>query len=130
MREKPDIHDRGIAVSQSRSRRIRCDLEDRGVTREFSHSVAERLTTIAPDLSASEYVAVLDGVAAAYGVHREACCDAPDSQQQAQDVSEIERLMKGFGAELRKLEEGLQILSAYVVRMGNRAGNERRETLH
>lgn len=125
-----DKSGRAAAACEIQPRQIRSDLEDRGVAREFSDPVAERLTSIAPDLSASEYMAVLDGVAAAYGVHRDACGDGSEVRPPARDVSEIQRLMEGFGTELRKLEEGLQILSAYVVRMGTRAGSERPHTLH
>jgi hypothetical protein len=101
-----------------RRSRIRADLENKGVAPEFSESVADRLAMIAPDFSSEEYSAILDGVAAAYGVHRrdrEAALDA------SSDVDEIQRLMLGFAGELRKLEEGLQILSAYVHRMRSRA---------
>jgi hypothetical protein len=85
-----------------------------GVAREFSYPVAERLAVIAPDFSSSEYAAVLDGVAAAYGVHRE------DSV--AGDAAvEISRLVHGFACELRKLDEGLRILCAYAERMQKRA---------
>jgi hypothetical protein len=107
-----------------RSRQIRSDLERRGVAPELSLPAAQRLSAIAPDLSPKEYGAVLDGVAAAY-LHSDG-----EQPQVVGDVGEIQRLMEGFTGELRKLEEGLQILSAYVVRMGSRAHLERPTTLH
>jgi hypothetical protein len=127
MRDKTGRSD-GVDVSRDageldgRSKRIRSDLEKRGVGPELSVPAARSLSGIAADLSPKEYGAILDAVAAAY-VH-------PDATQAIGDVGEIQRLMEGFTGELRKLEEGLQILSAYVVRMGSRSNRERPTTLH
>ncbi len=107
---------------EGRSEQIRFDLESRGVAPEVSVPAARCLSAIAADLSPKEYGAVLDGVAAAY-VH-------PDAAQLVGDIGEIQRLMQGFAGELRKLEEGLQILSAYVVRMGSRSNPTPPTTLH
>ena len=107
--------------------RIRSDLEYRGVAPEFSRLVARRLGAISSDLSGCEYEAVLDGVAAAYRVHAEAR-DVP--AEHSIGVNEMQRLAEGFASELHKLEEGLQILSAYVVRMGARASRRSAESLH
>ena len=112
-----------VAQSGRRRSRIRADLESKGVAPEFSQPVADRLADIAPDFSSGEYEAVLDGVAAAYGVHQR-------DFDAAGDVNEIQRLMDGFTGELRKLEEGLQILSAYVHRIQTRATRGNAATLH
>ncbi len=112
-----------VAQSGRLRSRIRTDLESKGVAPEFSQPVADRLAEIAPDFSSGEYEAVLDGVAAAYGVHQRDF-DTPG------DVNEIQRLMDGFTGELRKLEEGLQILSAYVHRMRSRATRGHTAHLH
>lgn len=95
---------------------IREDLERRGVSSEFSGSVSARLAEIAEDLSAAEYAAVLQGVAAAYGVHRQR-----ESQTARAESKEIHRLVQDFAVELKKLDEGLRILSAYLVRMRERS---------
>ena len=95
---------------------IREDLERRGVSSEFSGSVSARLAAIAEDLSAAEYAAVLEGVAAAYGVHRQR-----ESQTAREESKEIHRLVQDFAVELKKLDEGLRILSAYLVRMRERS---------
>jgi hypothetical protein len=112
-----------VARNASRRSRIRADLESKGVAPEFSRPVADRLADIAPDFSSGEYAAVLDGVAAAYGVHQR-------DLDAAVDVNEIQHLMDGFTGELRKLEEGLQILSAYVHRMRTRVTRSHTATLH
>ena len=127
MREKAPIQTRVGEFSEADSRQIRSDLEDRGVDPEFARPVAHRLVSIAPDLSEPEYHAILGGVAAAYGVHREV---SDTSEARATDVNELRRLMEGFTGELRKLEEGLQILSAYVVRMGARTDRPGSRGLH
>ncbi len=93
----------------------------------FSEPVAERLAAVALDLSSSEYAAALEGVAAAYDVYREDCEALAHSSR---DIDEIQRLMQGFAGELLKLEEGLRIISAYVLRMHNRASRDGGGVLH
>ncbi len=110
-----------------RRSRIRADLEGKGVGSAFSEPVAERLEEVALDLSSSEYAAALEGVAAAYDVYREDCEALAHSSR---DIDEIQRLMQGFAGELRKLEEGLRIVSAYVLRMHSKASRERRGLVH
>ncbi len=116
----PEIH------PDDRRDSIRADLERRGVAREFSKPVAERLLAMAPNFTPEEYSAVLDGVAAAYTVHR----DEREMPEPSPEVAEIERLMKGFATELAKLQEGLKVLTAYSTRMRNRSAARRGATLH
>jgi hypothetical protein len=108
-------------------RRIRADLEERGVNQTLSLSMAARLAPLLKAASSRTYGAVLDAAAAAVGVAREDQSFAPD---RAGDVAEIQRLMLGFTDELRKLEEGLRILSAFVLRMRTRAGLDGDGVLH
>ena len=114
---------RGFVQRRSWSGRIRADLESKGIAPEFSEPVADRLAKIASAFSSTEYNAVLDGVAAAYGVHRQ-------EHSAANDVKEIQRLMLNFTTELVKLEEGLQILSAFLQRMRGSASKGQGPTLH
>ena len=88
MREKRLRWKAGQRASERRGR-IRADLESKGIAPEFSEPVANHLVDIAPDFASAEYGAVLDGVAAAYGVHRREC-------GAADDVKEIRRLMLHF----------------------------------
>jgi hypothetical protein len=98
--------------------RIREDLECRGVAPEFAVPVSARLVELADDLEPESYAAVLDGVAAAYGVHR------ADRSRVARDESvEIHQLIHDFAVELKKLDEGLRILSAYLLKIRDRARN-------
>jgi hypothetical protein len=107
--------------------RIRADLESLGVSRAFSSPVAERLVATRPVPGSEVYLAALHGAATAYGVYREDCVALEDSSR---DIDEIQRLMHGFAGELRKLEEGLRIVNAYVLRMHDRATRDRGGTLH
>ena len=127
MREDSNCQGSIGTKNDARARRIRTDLESRGVAPEFSLLVAERLGAISPDLTSGEYNAVLNGVAAAYGVHAEAR-GVPVEKNAG--VNEIQRLTEGFASELHKLEESLQILSAYVVRLGARSSREVATSLH
>jgi hypothetical protein len=107
--------------------RIRNDLASLGVSAAFSDPVATRIAALCPELEASTYAAVLDGVAVAYDAHRTHC---DDLVHRSRDIDEIQHLMQGFAGELRKLEEGLRIVSAYVLRMHSKARGERGRTLH
>lgn len=129
MGDKKNRPESGKAALQGLRRRgrIRADLESRGVSSSYSDPVAERLEEVALDFSSSEYSAALEGVAAAYDVYREDCEALAHSSR---DIDEIQRLMQGFAGELRKLEEGLRIVSAYVLRMHSKASRERRGLLH
>ena len=127
MRDKTDVSARTQGLRGQTARCVRSDLESRGVGLEFARPVAERLGAIASDLTRREYHAILDGVVAAYRVHDSVGGALPE---EADVIHEIQGLMTGFIGELRKLEEGLQILSAYVTRMGKTAARETPSTLH
>jgi hypothetical protein len=109
---------RGSARVVGRRQRIRADLENKGVSPEFSERLAQRLERLRREPGSETYSAALEGAAAAY----DACQgDAELLEDRSRDIEEIQRLMQGFAGELRKLEEGLRIISAYVLRMRNRA---------
>ena len=108
-------------------RRIRADLEERGVDQTLSLPMAARLAPLLKAASSRTYGAALEAAVAAVCVAREGESPAPD---RAGDVAEIQRLMLGFTDELRKLEEGLRILSAFVLRMRTRAGLDGDGVLH
>lgn len=107
--------------------RVCRDLESLGVSPGFSGPVAERIAALAGEVDEQTYSAVLDGVAVAFDAHRSDCEAIED---RSRDLEEIQRLMHGFASELRKLEEGLRIVSAYVLRMHSKAKGERGRILH
>jgi hypothetical protein len=116
---------RGTGATRQRVRR---DLESRGVERTLAHELAARLAPALRELPARAYGAALDAAVTAASVRRPS--DEPAAPDRAADVAEIQRLMLGFTDELRKLEEGLRILSAFVLRMRTRAGVEGDGVLH
>ena len=105
--------------------RIQNDLERRGIPRNFSGAVAARLERAAASLNETEYGALLDGVAAAYGVHR-----GEGDRGSRDDTTEIRRLVHDFAIELKKLDEGLRILSSYVLRIRDRTGEDKPGVVH
>jgi len=127
MREKSELRALVHESAEVDAERVRSDLEHRGVAPEFSRPISRRLVEIAADLSAPEYAAILDGVSTAYGVYRE-IAGATDSP--AREGYELNRLMDGFKGELHKLDEGLRMLSAYLVRMSALLSREGSESLH
>jgi hypothetical protein len=46
------------------------------------------------------------------------------------ELDELQRLMAGFAGELRKLEEALRILDAYLARMRTQTASSLGQTLH
>ncbi len=95
------------------------ELEARGVATEFAVPVAERLAE-GDELRGRRLDAVLEGVTAAYAAHQ---LDYQVLKESARNIGEIQRLMAGFAGELRKLEEGLRMVSAYVLRMHDKASS-------
>ena len=102
--------------------RIRADLERRGVSPELSQRLCVRVEDRAPGLDHSEYELLLDGVAAAAGVHDES---EQETSQQLRDLQDIERLMGGFTKELAKLDEVLEVLAAHVRKMRSNTPDRR-----
>ncbi|MBT38322.1 MAG: hypothetical protein CL938_07240 [Deltaproteobacteria bacterium] len=100
------------------------ELEKRGVPRDASLPLAERLARYCRNFDRHRLAAALDGAAAAWAVQYG---DAGASTRSTRGVREIERLMQGFAEEMRKLEEGLHVVSAYLIRMQNAARSEGRD---
>ncbi len=111
----------------AKKRRLRADLESRGLSSEIAQPMATRLAPLLKTSSTRAYGAALDVAAAAAEVIRD---DASREDARTGDVAEIQRLMLGFSDELRKLEEGLRILSAFVLRMRTRAAVDGDSVLH
>lgn len=103
--------------------RMRRDLSHRGVSPELSEQIAVQLCarTRMDAMSPEEYDALIDGAVLACGAREEIAFDgATDADAEAENagkVREIERMMQAFAGELQKLDESLEVLSAYVRRM-------------
>ena len=86
--------------------RLRSDLERRGIDSSLSRTLAQRIAPRAAELSSDAYPAFIDGVAAAEGEPRNEA-----------GAAEIQRLVQDFAIELKKLDEGLRLLSSYLLRI-------------
>lgn len=117
-----EISQRQVARNQ-----IRADLERRGVPAELSERLSHRVEGRAVALEGDAYETLLEGAAAAVGVHDRS---EQEMSQQLQDLQEIERLMGGFSKELAKLDEVLEVLAAHVRRMRSNAPSTGDRRLH
>lgn len=106
--------------------RIRADLEKRGVAADFSQALSRRLESVLVGLAPEAYEALLAGVALAWREGRPAEAAAPPTRV---ELDEMQRLMEEFAGELRKLDEALELLTAYLTRMRAQAP-ARDRTLH
>ncbi|MCP3983818.1 MAG: hypothetical protein GY723_05485 [bacterium] len=113
-------------MSNRTADRIRQDLENRGVPEPSSTELSNQLARKAKSLDAEAYEGFLAGAALTFALHRKG---ANELKKSAQDLMEIQRLMGNFTNELRKLDEAIEILSAYVVRMRTQS-DPKGQTLH
>lgn len=95
--------------------RIRADLAERGVDTDAVEILFQELEGQGVDLDSARYQALLAGVAAACRAGVEE--DDPELLRNTAELREIERMMGAFADELAKLDETLEVLSAYVRRM-------------
>jgi len=110
------LHRRKQDVGQKRAKRLRADLERRGVPAALASAVSERLAPRAAALDLAGYQAVVDATCASWGAQRKA---APPEA-----ALEIQRLVQDFAIELQKLDEGLRLLSTYLLRIRDRARSD------
>lgn len=120
--------------------RISGDLAARGVSPALCESVARELGNRArfDSLTAEAYDAMIEGAVLACGVREPVELAAPSEAADPAQIREIERMMEAFSGELHKLDESLELLSAYVQRMRKKpqpappaeAVNRGRHTLH
>ncbi|HXK22987.1 MAG TPA: hypothetical protein VMS55_09960 [Myxococcota bacterium] len=106
-------HGRKHDAGRRRASRLRADLERRGVPVVLATAVSERLAPRAAGLDPAGYQAVVDATCASWSAQRKA---APPEA-----ALEIQRLVQDFAIELQKLDEGLRLLSTYLLRIRDRA---------
>ena len=76
--------------------------------------MAQRLDRVADRLHPEIYDAVLTGATLAYGEHQRGL---ESLKQTASDLDEVQTLLTAFTEELQKLDEALETLAAYTLRM-------------
>ena len=113
--------------------RVSADLEARGVSPGRAAQLASQLSQGKSweRLSPEEYEALLDGASVTAAPEQGV---APTGEENVEQVREIERMMQAFAGELAKLDESLEVLSAYVRRMREQPAvkprSVGRQTLH
>ena len=97
------------AMEPRRRGHLHRDLVDRGLPETLARAIAEQVAAQVEALPPSTYEAFVAGVTASHVAHR--------GLGSGRELGEIQRLMRDFNAELQKLDEALEVLAAYVVRM-------------
>ncbi len=106
---------------------IQVDLEARGIPSELARRLATAIAKRAAALDGVRYQAVIAGIALAIGAQRK---ELEQLRQAAQELGEVQRLLSSFTDELKKLDESLETLAAYVVRMKSPQPPPPRRVLH
>lgn len=108
--------------------RIRADLVERGVSADAVEILFHELEVHGVDPDSTRYQALLAGVAVACRSGAEE--DDPELLRNTAELREIERMMGAFADELVKLDETLEVLSAYVRRMRTNVEPRSKQLLH
>jgi hypothetical protein len=112
---------------EGRVRRIREDLQARGVDVASAEMLAIPLAGQLEGQAPDAYGPMLDGVALACSPQGD---DDECAASRAGEFQEIERLMGSFTAELNKLDEVLQVLAAHLSRMRTTASSDSERVVH
>ena len=107
--------------------RLRRDLEARGVDPLFTDAVLARVEGMAEGAPPDAWESIVEGVEVAYRVHRSG---QENMRRSVRDLSELARLMEDFGGELKKLDESLKTLAAYLGRMRKQVKHDGHTLLH
>jgi hypothetical protein len=99
---------------------LRAELERLGLAPADAGELAARLAGLSDELPVREYLALLGGAPAT---------SRPEPGQ-APRSPEFQRLLEDFASELKKLDEGLRVLMAFLARLRDHAVVEAPKTLH
>lgn len=113
MAGKRDADDRVPRSAAAARERLRRDLETCGIDPVFVDAVLARLGQCSHGARGS-HQAILDGVTAAYRAHQKG---QENLRRRLRELGDMSRLMEDFAGELRKLDEALKTLAAYLGRM-------------
>lgn len=102
-------------------------LVERGVANEWAERLAPRLAPIHADLGRGSAEALMQAAVVVVEVQAEAQANVDRNMR---DVREVERLLGAFSGELEKLDEVLEVLSAYAQRMRAQPVKTPPRTLH
>lgn len=106
---------------------IQTDLEARGLERALARRLAEAIAKRVSALDAGRYQGVVAGIALAVTAQKR---ELAQLRKASDELGEMQRLLANFTDELKKLDETLETLAAYVVRMKNPAPADKGRVLH
>lgn len=118
MRRKPP--GREDASEREPRESLRDELERLGLSQADAAPLADQLVRLAARLPAPEYRALVEGVV--LGTRAGGAQTAPQSG--------FQNLLEDFTTELKKLDEGLKVLTAYLTRLRAQTEVERPRILH
>jgi hypothetical protein len=127
MARRRDADSGGTGTTDVAHARLRRELEARGIDPVFVDAVLARLAPPGVALAAAAHAAIVDGVVAAYRAHQ---TGQENLRRSLRELAEMSRLMEDFAAELRKLDEALKTLAAYLERIHARVVPSARGTVH
>jgi hypothetical protein len=95
---------------------IEADLIARGLEPALAKRLAQAIEKRAPSLDGPRYQGIVAGIALAVTAQRR---ELEQLRKTAAELAEVRRMLGNFTDELEKLDEALETLAAYVVRMKN-----------
>ncbi|MEM7413043.1 MAG: hypothetical protein AAF430_22615 [Myxococcota bacterium] len=95
-----------------------------GLSRDEAEPLAGELLRMAEKLPAAEYRALVEGVVLGQRLRR------AGSGIHESGTSSLTPILEDFASELKKLDEGLRVLTAYLVRLRDETRGSRDQTLH
>jgi hypothetical protein len=102
-------------------------LIEQGVSQELAARLADRLGLAHRQFGRGSAASLIRGAALAMEMQSR---ETAKVRRSARDVREVERLLGAFSGELEKLDEVLEVLSAYAQRMRAKPSKSSRRTLH
>jgi hypothetical protein len=100
---------------------LRDELERLGLAPADAGELAARLEGLSGELPVRDYLALLGDAV---------LTPRSDTGGQAPKTPEFQRLVEDFASELKKLDEGLRVLMAFLTRLRDHAAVEVPKTLH
>lgn len=102
-------------------------LVEEGVSSEWAQPIAAQLESAYETLGRGSATALIRGATLAVGAQ---AFEKASVERSLRDVREVERLLGAFSGELEKLDEVLEVLSAYAQRMRTTPNKTPDRTLH
>ena len=107
--------------------RVTADLAQVGLIGEEAKRIGEAIVEQLRLTGPGGYEDLLAGVRFSHQARTDVAADLTRMQR---ELKQLERLMGGFATELRKLDEVLEVLAAYVRRMRTSVGDDGNQVLH